>query len=182
MNELAESPWPADTRMLRVGDIEIDLRYRSVHRNGTCNELNPRCFDLLLLFLREPHVLHTRDAIFLKVWPGVIVEDASLTTSIWMLRRALGGVARQWIRTVSRQGYVFDPPASAPIRACVPEPDTAGGRAPTLDEAPSATLAGDHRRSQSRGHRRTHVCGGIALPGARTGPGCRRGARARFLQ
>ena len=139
MNELAESPWPADTWKLRVGEIEIDLRYRSVHRSGASNELNPRCFDLLLLFLREPRVLHTREAIFLRVWPGVIVEDASLTTSIWMLRRALGGVARQWIRTVSKQGYVFDPPASAPIRACVPEPEQEpDAAAPTVGEARSA--------------------------------------------
>lgn len=103
-------PWPADTRLVRLGEIEIDPRYRSVSRAGVMHELNPRCFELLLLFLNEPRVLHTRDAIFRKVWRGAVVEDANLTTSIWLLRRALGGGAKQWIRTISKQGYIFDPP------------------------------------------------------------------------
>lgn len=104
-------PWRADTRLVRLGDIEIDPRYRSVTRAGVAHELNPRCFELLLLFLSEPRVLHTRDEIFRRVWRGAVVEDSNLTTSIWLLRRALGGSGKQWIRTVSKQGYIFDPPA-----------------------------------------------------------------------
>src|SRR5690349_16085709 len=97
-----ESSWPATAQRLRLGEIEVDLRYRRVQRAGATQELNPRCFDLLLLFLREPQIVHARDEIFRKVWPGVIVEDASLSTSVWQLRRALGGEAKQWIRTVSK--------------------------------------------------------------------------------
>lgn len=108
-------PWPADTRLVRLGEIEIDPRYRSVNRAGVVHELNPRCFELLLLFLNEPRLLHTREAIFRKVWRGAVVEDANLTTSIWLLRRALGGSAKQWIRTVSKQGYIFDPPAGVEL-------------------------------------------------------------------
>ena len=112
MTDVKSTLWPANTRLVRLGEIEIDLRYRRVSRSGAEYELNPRCFDLLQMFLREPRVLHTRDAIFRKVWRGAIVEDANLTTSIWLLRRALGGAAKQWIRTVSRQGYIFDPPVT----------------------------------------------------------------------
>lgn len=114
-------PWPADTRLVRLGEIEIDPRYRSVSRAGVVHELNPRCFELLLLFLNEPRVLHTRDAIFRKVWRGAVVEDANLTTSIWLLRRALGGGAKQWIRTISKQGYIFDPPAGVEFELCTGE-------------------------------------------------------------
>ncbi|HJU39977.1 MAG TPA: winged helix-turn-helix domain-containing protein, partial [Tahibacter sp.] len=106
------SHWTPDVQRLRLGDIEIDLRYRSVHRGGTSYELNQRCFDLLVLFLREPGVLQTREAIFRQVWSGAVVEDASLTNCIWLMRRAFGRTAKQWIRTVPKQGYVFDPPAS----------------------------------------------------------------------
>ncbi len=102
--------WPANTYRLRVGEVEFDLRFRSVHRDGTVHELNQRCFDLLLLFLREPQVLHTRDEIFRRVWSGVVVEDANITTTIWVLRKALGEEAKGWIRTVAKKGYVFDPP------------------------------------------------------------------------
>jgi DNA-binding winged helix-turn-helix (wHTH) protein len=121
MSEFTGLPWPTNAQRLGLGEIEIDLRYRNVVRDGVVHELNPRCFDLLLLFLREPGVLHTREAIFRKVWPGVVVEDTNLTTSIWMLRRAFGGVAKQWIRTVSKQGYVFDPPASVCLAVRAPD-------------------------------------------------------------
>lgn len=126
MEEVTGLRWPdCGVQRLRLGEVEIDLRYRSVHRGGVAYELNPRCFELLLLFLREPRMLQTREAIFRKVWPGVVVEDANLTTGIWMLRRALGGLAKQWIRTVSKQGYIFDPPASVQLEICEPEPQPA---------------------------------------------------------
>ncbi|HEU4662927.1 MAG TPA: winged helix-turn-helix domain-containing protein [Dokdonella sp.] len=110
MTERIGLSWPADATKIVLGGIEVDLRYRVVRRMGVAHELNPRTFDLLSLFLREPRVLHAREAIFAKIWPGVIVEDASLSTCVWMLRRAFGNDAKQWIRTVSKQGYVFDPP------------------------------------------------------------------------
>lgn len=112
MSDASVQQWPANTQRLRLGDIEFDLRFRSVHRCDRVHELSQRCFDLLLLFLREPGVVHTREEIFRRVWGGAVVEDANITTSIWMLRRALGESAKSWIRTVSKQGYVFDPPGA----------------------------------------------------------------------
>lgn len=110
MSEVLSRHWPGNTPRLRLGDVEFDLRYRSVSRDGRVHELSQRCFDLLLLFLREPRQLHTREEIFRRVWAGVVVEDANITTSIWLLRKALGEEAKGWIRTVAKQGYVFDPP------------------------------------------------------------------------
>jgi DNA-binding winged helix-turn-helix (wHTH) protein len=155
MMQASESAWPADACRLRVGTIDIDLRYRIVRRDGADFELNPRSFDLLMLFLREPGVLHTREAIFRKVWRGVIVEEASLTSCIWQLRRALGEGAKAWIRTVTKQGYVFDPPEAMTIVAFdtpVPAVDTAtttqipmpesADASPDVDDAlPVQTLA-----------------------------------------
>ncbi|MEO6688572.1 MAG: winged helix-turn-helix domain-containing protein [Dokdonella sp.] len=158
MAELTGPAWPASAQRLRVGEIEIDLRYRSVQRDGATHELNPRCFDLLLLFLREPGILHSREAIFRKVWPGVVVEDANLSNSIWMLRRAFGAQARQWIRTVSKQGYIFDPPATVTISewpldaaraATAPKP---AGPIPAFgDAAASLARSSAHRRRWSWG-------------------------------
>lgn len=128
-----ELPWPADTRRVRLGEIEIDPRYRSVSRAGVVHELNPRCFELLLLFLREPRVLHTRETIFRRVWRGAVVEDANLTTSIWLLRRALGGAAKQWIRTISKQGYIFDPPANLEFELVGGDETLAATARPTAD-------------------------------------------------
>jgi DNA-binding winged helix-turn-helix (wHTH) protein len=138
------TPWSTEACRLRLGNIEIDLRYRIVRRENAAVELNPRCFDLLLLFLREPGVLHTREAIFRKVWPGVVVEEASLTSCIWQLRRAFGEVAKHWIRTVTKQGYVFDPPPAIRIVALdTPTPLVEGLATPLVAVADSADAMPD---------------------------------------
>jgi DNA-binding winged helix-turn-helix (wHTH) protein len=102
-----------------VHDVLIDLRYRRVIRPDQEAELPQRMFELLLVFLAEPQVLHSRADLFARVWPGVIVEDANLSQSVWMLRKALGESRKHWIRTVAKSGYVFEPPG--PVEA-VPDP------------------------------------------------------------
>jgi DNA-binding winged helix-turn-helix (wHTH) protein len=115
-------PWPAGTRRLQVHDVQIDLRYRRVIRPDQEAELPQRMFDLLLVFLAEPQVLHNRAELFARVWPGVIVEDANLSQSVWMLRKALGESRKHWIRTVAKSGYVFEPPGPVEVAAEVPAP------------------------------------------------------------
>lgn len=145
----ANTPWSRSAKLLRLGDIEIDLRYRTVSQDGVIAELHPRGFDLLLLFLRGRGVLQTRDVIFHQVWPGVVVEDATLTSTVWMLRRAIGVNNKSWIRTVAKQGYVFDPPediaivevASPERRDVAPQNDDAVAPSPAV----SATESGPSR-------------------------------------
>lgn len=110
--ERSRSPWPEDAQRLHLADITIDLRYRRIERPDGSTELPNRMFDLLRLFLARPHVLHSRGALFEQVWSGVVVEDANLSQSVWMLRKALGPERRHWIRTVPGSGYVFEPPGA----------------------------------------------------------------------
>lgn len=107
--------WPPRTRRLRIGDLCIDLHCRRVQRPDAEVELPQRMFELLLVFAAEPHTVHTRTALLQRVWPGVIVEDANLSQSVWILRRALGEARKDWIRTVAKKGYVFEPPT--PVQA-----------------------------------------------------------------
>lgn len=130
MADPTQHPWPAGTRRLRVHDVQIDLRYRRVIRPDQEAELPQRMFDLLLVFLAEPQVLHNRAELFARVWPGVIVEDANLSQSVWMLRKALGESRKHWIRTVAKSGYVFEPPG--PVEVAVETP------APMAPPAPAA--------------------------------------------
>lgn len=148
MSEPTQHPWPPGTRRLQVHDIRVDLRYRRVIRGDQESELPQRMFDLLLVFLAEPHVLHNRADLFARVWPGVIVEDANLSQSVWMLRKALGDARKHWIRTVAKSGYVFEPPGpveaiseAAPVAAAVADPAAAYAAAPAGSaqvEVPSA--------------------------------------------
>lgn len=175
MTERNGPAWPVDTQRLLLGDVDIDLRYRTVHSDGMRHELNPRAFELLLLFLREPRILHSRDAIFERLWPGVIVEDSSLTTCVWMLRRALGAQAKAWIRTVSKQGYVLDPPSGVAISAM---PATDEPVAPAADE-PAETASPARAFARPRESRRwalpfavaaalAALIGGVVVRGAGT--------------
>ncbi|WP_460729229.1 winged helix-turn-helix domain-containing protein [Lysobacter rhizosphaerae] len=135
MADPTQHPWPAGTRRLQVHDVQIDLRYRRVIRPEQEAELPQRMFDLLLVFLAEPQVLHTRAELFARVWPGVIVEDANLSQSVWMLRKALGESRKHWIRTVAKSGYVFEP--QGPIEAVVEAAPGAQTRDAITKESPA---------------------------------------------
>lgn len=133
-----DPPWPPQARYLRIGDLIVDLRYRRVRADDTDVDLPQRVFDLFLLLLAEPHVLHSRSDLFQRLWPGLVVEDANLTQSMWLLRKALGDSRKAWIRTVAKGGYVFEPPE--PLQAFVEPPDAAPpapAQAPA-DDAPAA--------------------------------------------
>ncbi|TFZ44672.1 hypothetical protein E5C33_13600 [Stenotrophomonas maltophilia] len=104
-------PWPPETRVLQIGDLAVDLRYRRLISSDGSVELQQRVFELLLLLMSEPDKLFTRNELFDRLWAGLVVDDANLSQSVWLLRRALGENRREWIRTVAKRGYVFSPPA-----------------------------------------------------------------------
>jgi two-component system OmpR family response regulator len=56
------------TTKLRVGDLEMDLIEKKVHRNGSKVELLPREFRLLEYFLRHPGRVITRAMLLQEVW------------------------------------------------------------------------------------------------------------------
>jgi DNA-binding winged helix-turn-helix (wHTH) protein len=134
VNAVVRPPWPETTPRLRLGALRIDLRFRRVLHAEAEVELPQRVFDLLLVLLREPHALHTRAALLARVWSGVIVEDANLSQAIWTLRNAFGAERRDWIRTVSKRGYVFAPP-------CAIELDDDAAALPAPSEPPPARIA-----------------------------------------
>lgn len=101
--------WAGAVRCLRVGPLTVDLALRRVLRPDGETELPQRFFDLLLLFLAEPEVVHSRASLLERVWSGVIVEDANLSQAVLTLRKALGEDRRGWIRTVAKSGYLFQP-------------------------------------------------------------------------
>ena len=85
MNETENQP--AQARKIKVDDIEIDVRYRLVKRPDGETELPHRIFELLLLFVAEPHVLHPRQRLLERIWQGLVVEDANLSQSVWIMRK-----------------------------------------------------------------------------------------------
>lgn len=104
------TPWPTDACYLQLDDLIVDLRFRRLICPEQSGEIPQRVFDLFLLFLSEPHKLHSRSSLFERLWSGTIVEDTNLSQNVWLLRKALGETRKNWIRTVAKSGYVFEPP------------------------------------------------------------------------
>jgi DNA-binding winged helix-turn-helix (wHTH) protein len=71
--------------------------------------LPPRIFDAAHYFVRHPGQLLSKERLLAELWPGMVVEENSLTQVISMLRRALGESRgdNRFIVTVPRRGYRF---------------------------------------------------------------------------
>lgn len=100
------------TGYYRFGHFALDPAERKLSVNAEPVELNARYFDALLLLLREPGVLVTKDCFLQEVWNGVPVTDDALTQCIKTLRRQLGDNASSpsYIETVPKHGYRFIAP------------------------------------------------------------------------
>ena len=92
---------------IKVGDLEMDLLGRSVHRAGTEIDLQPREFQLLEFLMRHAGQSVTRTMLLEKVWeyhfdPQTNVIDVHISR----LRSKIDkGFPRQMLQTVRGAGY-----------------------------------------------------------------------------
>src|SRR5947208_6292032 len=91
---------------LEFGRFRVLLRQRQLVANGVPIELGTRALDLLLVLLEADGSLVTKDELFRRVWPGIVVSEANLKVQISALRRALGEDG-DLIRTEFGRGYRF---------------------------------------------------------------------------
>lgn len=95
--------------MLTYSDLELNQATHEVHRNGHLIELTTREYDLLLLLLRHPRQVLTRDQILEQVWGyHADLETNVLEVHMGHLRQKLeasGGL--RVIQTIRGVGYVL---------------------------------------------------------------------------
>lgn len=105
---------------IRFLDCELDLAGRELRRAGARSPVEPKVFDLLVLLLENRDRVVPKGEIQDRLWPGVVVTEASLDRTVMKARRAVGDDARSQkaIRTVPRRGYRF----VAPLRDDAPRP------------------------------------------------------------
>jgi DNA-binding winged helix-turn-helix (wHTH) protein len=99
--------------VIRFGRFRVLRRQRQLIADGVPVEVGTRAFDILLVLLEADGALVTKDELFRRVWPGIVVGEANLKVQISALRRALGG-DRGYIRTEFGRGYRFTAPVSLP--------------------------------------------------------------------
>ena len=110
VNALGRRPAPQmETARLTVGDIEIDLHRRTVHRAGRKIALQPREFSLLAELMRNSHRVMTRTMLLERVWDFDFEPKTNIVeTHLSRLRSKLNtGFEVDAIETVRGAGYMI---------------------------------------------------------------------------
>ena len=96
----------------RFADCVLDTARHIFLRAGEEVPLEPQVFDLLELLAARSGVLVTRDEIVETVWHGRIVSEATISSRINAVRRALGddGARQAILKTLPRRGFRLEVP------------------------------------------------------------------------
>jgi DNA-binding winged helix-turn-helix (wHTH) protein/tetratricopeptide (TPR) repeat protein len=137
---------PAQTRRMRFGAFEVDLRAGEVYKHGIRLKLQDQPFQVLSLLLEHPGDVVTREELRQKLWRSdtFVDFDTGLNSAVKKLRDALCDSAEEprYIETLPRRGYRFiaqvengDPPTPVPIEKRIatvppvePKPELANNR------------------------------------------------------
>ncbi len=93
-----------------IGDIELDLETRRVHRQSRELHLGPTEFRLLEFLMKSPGRVFAREQLLDSVWgQDVYIDDRTVDVHVGRLRRAINRQRQHDpIRTVRGSGYAFD--------------------------------------------------------------------------
>ena len=99
------------TTRYEFGDFALDVGQQRLSRRdtGEAIPLTGKVFDTLVYLVERAEQTLDRDVLLAAIWPGVIVEENSLSQNISTLRQALGEVRgeNRYILTIPRKGYRF---------------------------------------------------------------------------
>lgn len=136
MNERASEQGLAANR-LPLGDFVLDLLAGELlTSDGRLAGLRRQALEVLLLLGTRAGQVVSKEELMLRVWPGLVVGDGSLTQAVADIRRVLGDQEHQLVRNVARRGYMLAP--RSPGEAA-PQPPLAAAALQPLAAYASAT-------------------------------------------
>ncbi|HZD51534.1 MAG TPA: AAA family ATPase, partial [Woeseiaceae bacterium] len=93
-------------------DCVLDTERRELRRGEQVVPLRPKVFQVLTCLIEHRDRVVTKEELFEKCWPGVVVGDASLNSCLKEIRRAIGdsGAKQKHLRTLHGHGYHFVAP------------------------------------------------------------------------
>jgi TolB-like protein/DNA-binding winged helix-turn-helix (wHTH) protein/Tfp pilus assembly protein PilF len=101
----------SQSRTVRFGLFELDLRAGELRKNGVKVKLQEQPFRILVSLLRRPGEVVTREELRRELWPSdtFVDFDHSLNAAVKRLRDALDDAAEnpRFIATLPRHGYRF---------------------------------------------------------------------------
>jgi DNA-binding winged helix-turn-helix (wHTH) protein len=91
------------------GPYNLDPAKRLLLRSGEPMPLPPKAFDTLVILLERHERVVSKDELLRTIWPDTVVEEASLSQQIFLLRKTLnsGSEEAEYIATIPRRGYRF---------------------------------------------------------------------------
>jgi TolB-like protein/DNA-binding winged helix-turn-helix (wHTH) protein/Tfp pilus assembly protein PilF len=96
------------TNLYEFCEFRLDPQKRVLRRGEEPIALTPKAFEVLVLLIQHSGEIVSKDELMKVVWPDSFVEEANLTQTVFMLRKALGETADQrYILTIQGRGYRF---------------------------------------------------------------------------
>ena len=95
--------------ILCFDDFELDTDRYELRYQQQLLSIEPLVFDLLAYFAQHPHQVFSRDDLIESVWSGRIVSDATVSTCIKNVRKALSdsGDQQRYLKTIRGRGFCF---------------------------------------------------------------------------
>jgi len=108
---MAEMSRPESHIVYEFGDFRLDASRRLLFARGIAEPrpITPKAFETILYFVEHRGELLDKHQLLAELWPGLVVEENSLTQVISMLRRILGEARGEnhYFATVPGRGYRF---------------------------------------------------------------------------
>ena len=103
---------PASSKVLRVGELMVDLERYDVTVSGRRVSLTYKEFQLLVLLASNPGRVYTREALLSQVW-GYDYLGGTRTVDVHVrrLRSKVEGPGRSFVETIWNVGYRFRAPS-----------------------------------------------------------------------
>src|SRR6476661_6600976 len=130
---------PCTRALYEFGDFVLDVGQQRLLRRdtGEAVPLTGRVFETLVCLVERAGETLDKDLLLRSIWPGVIVEENSLTQNVSTLRQALGETRgeNRYIATVARRGYRFVARVTRRDEHDLPVRPVPGAAAPSAEPA-----------------------------------------------
>ncbi len=94
-----------DLARWKFGDLELDEASLELRRAGQPVAIERKPLELLMLLLRHPGEVLTKDELLGAVWSSRVLSESVLTKCVAKLRQALGDEEQLLLKTVHGYGY-----------------------------------------------------------------------------
>lgn len=94
-----------DLARWKFGELELDEASLELRRGDQVVSMERKPLELLMLLLRHPGEVLTKDEILDAIWEGRVLSESVLTKCVAKLRHSLGDESQTLVKTVHGYGY-----------------------------------------------------------------------------